>query len=301
MKPVEVRPHLYRIPLTQDMNGFGDFIGAWVSIGKWNFIVDVGPKSSLKALLRGLREIDVDRLDFVFLTHVHIDHAGGLGAFLTHFPETRVICHASGIEHLIAPQKLWEGSLKVLGDLALKYGEIDPVPEENLVPLEKFDVEGFRLLATPGHAAHHISLGYGEILFAGEAGGVFQDLGDAIYLRPATPPRFILEEAVRSLDQLLEIEAREICYAHSGIHRDARAMLRSHRDQLFLWESVIREQMEKSREETLMEDCFQALLRRDALFRPFERMGKGDRKREVYFTQNSLRGYIDYLRSGQGR
>jgi glyoxylase-like metal-dependent hydrolase (beta-lactamase superfamily II) len=297
MNPVQVRPHLYRIPLAQAIEGFGDFIGAWVSTGKWNFIVDVGPKASLEELIQGLRELNITRLDFVFLTHIHIDHAGGLGAFLTHFPETRVICHASGVKHLVDPQQLWEGSLKVLGNLALKYGEIDPVPEKNVMPLEEFDVEGFRLLATPGHAAHHISLAYGDALFAGEAGGVFQDLGDAIYLRPATPPRFILEEAVGSVDRLLKMEVQEIYYAHSGMHPDAKKMLRVYRDQLFLWKEVIREQMEKSSDENLMEDCIRALLRKDPLFKSFEHMRGGDRKRERYFTENSLRGYIEYLRS----
>ena len=299
MKPIEARPHLYRIPLAQDMDGFGHFIGSWVYTGRWNFIVDVGPKASLTALIQGLRELNVSRLDFVFLTHIHIDHAGALGAFLAHFPQTRVICHASGVKHLVDPEKLREGSLKVLGDLALKYGEIDPVPEKNLVPLEEFDVEGFRVLATPGHAGHHISLVHEGYLFAGEAGGVFQDFGDAIYLRPATPPRFILEEAVGSIDKLLETEAQEICYAHSGMHPDAKKMLRAHRDQLFLWEEVIRHQMGRSREENLMEDCIQALLRKDPLFRSVERMGEGDQKRERYFTENSIRGYVGYLREPQ--
>jgi glyoxylase-like metal-dependent hydrolase (beta-lactamase superfamily II) len=282
------------------MEGYDDFIGSWVYAGKWNFIVDVGPKASLKALLSGLRELDITRLDFVFLTHVHIDHAGALGAFLTSYPQTRVICHASGIKHLVDPKKLWEGSLEVLGDLALKFGEIDPAPGKNLVPLEEFDAEGFRLLPTPGHAAHHISLVYDDSLFVGEAGGVFRDLGDGIYLRPATPPRFILEEAVGSIDKLLETEAREICYAHSGMHTDAKRMLRAHRDQLFLWEEVIRRQTEKSSEENLMGDCIRALLRKDPLLRNIERMGKGDQERERSSTENSIRGYLGYLRESKG-
>jgi glyoxylase-like metal-dependent hydrolase (beta-lactamase superfamily II) len=301
MKPIKVRPHLYWISLPQDMEGYDHFIGSWVYTGRWNFIVDVGPRSSLEALLAGLRALGIARPDFVFLTHVHIDHAGALGAFLTSFPQTKVICHASGVKHLVDPGMLWEGSLKVLGDLALKFGEIDPAPERNLVPLEEFNVEGFRLLATPGHAVHHISLIYEDYLFAGEAGGVFRDLGDANYLRPPTPPRFILEEAVGSIDKLLETEAQEICYAHAGIHPDAKKMLRTYRDQLFLWEEVIRRQMKKSSDENLMEDCIRALLREDPLFRNVERMAEGDRKRERSSTENSIRGYIGYLRGREGR
>lgn len=292
----EIRPHLYCIPLKQEVNGFEQFIGSWVFTGEWNFIVDVGPKASFEALWEVLKKLKIAKLDFVFLTHIHIDHAGALGSLIRHFPQVKAICHASGVKHLIDPQALWEGSKKVLGDLALKYGPIDPVPEKNLISSEEFNVGGFKVVNTPGHAAHHISLVYGDYLFAGEAGGVFQDLGDRIYLRPATPPRFILEEAVGSVDKLLEVEAQEICYAHFGIHPEARKMLQFYRDQLFLWRDVIQEQMKNPHEQDVMERCITALLERDPLFRGFRNFKEGEKGRELYFTQNSIRGYLEYLR-----
>ena len=295
MKPVEVQPHLYRIPLCRNIDGLEGFIGSWVFDGDVTFIVDVGPKTSLPTLLEGLQELKIKRLDFIFLTHVHIDHAGATGSLIAHFPETRVVCHPLGITHLIDPQRLWEGSKKVLGELALKYGEIDPVPEQNLLSSEEFEWKDFRIILTPGHAAHHLSVLHHHRLFVGEAGGIFLDFGDEFYLRPPTPPRFILEETVASIDRLLDTQAQDIYYAHAGFHRDANKMLTLYRKQLFLWRNVVADQMKQPGEKDLIDRCISVLLKRDELLKSFRLMKSEERDRELNFTRNSLMGFIDYL------
>jgi len=297
MNITEVRPRLYLIGLEQKIENFGVFIGSWVYDGEETFLVDVGPRASVEQLLEGLNILRIKKLDFIFLTHIHIDHAGGTGILINQFPESKVICHESGIPHLINPQKLWEGSQKVLGDLALKYEEIEPVPEKNFVSPDQFRREGFQVIKTPGHAAHHISLLYKDYLFAGEAGGVYIDRGKQPYLRPATPPKFILEEAVGSIDKLLEVEAREICYAHFGIHPDAKGMLKRYRNQLYLWKDVIAEQMRDSDKRDLFERSITALLKKDELFKPFMDLSEGEKEREVYFIQNGIQGISEYIAS----
>jgi len=295
MNPVEVQPHLYRIPLCRNIDGLEGFIGSWVFDGDVTFIVDAGPKTSLQYLLEGLRVLKIKRLDFVFLTHVHIDHAGATGSLIAHFPEVKVVCHPLGITHLMNPDKLWEGSKKVLGELALKYGEIDPVPEQNLLSSDEFKWKDIRIILTPGHAAHHLSVLHHHRLFAGEAGGTFLDFGDQFYLRPATAPRFILEETVGSLDRLLETQAQEIYYAHAGFHRDAKKMLKLYRKQLFLWRDVVADQLKQSDQKNLVDRCLSALLDQDELLRSLRLMEGEERDRESYFTRNSLMGFIDYL------
>ena len=297
MNITEVRPRLYLIGLEQKIENFGIFIGSWVYDGEVKFLVDVGPKASVGQLLEGLKKLRIRKLDFIFLTHIHIDHAGGTGILLNQFPESKVICHESGVPHLINPQKLWEGSQKVLGDLALKYEEIMPVPEKNILSPDEFRNENFHVIRTPGHSVHHISLVYKDYLFAGEAGGVYIDRGRQPYLRPATPPKFILEEAVGSIDKLLEAEAREICYAHFGIHPDAKGMLKRHRNQLYLWRDVIAEQMAYSNGKDLLDRCIPVLLERDDLFRPFKDLTEGDKERELYFIKNGIQGISEYIAS----
>jgi glyoxylase-like metal-dependent hydrolase (beta-lactamase superfamily II) len=291
----EVRPHLYWIDLDQGMPGFEKFIGSWVLDGKRKVIVDVGPRASFPQLMDALGSLKIETLDFIFLTHIHIDHAGATGLVLERFPKAKVVCHPAGVNHLIHPEKLWEGSKKVLGELALKYGEIAPVPEENLIPSDGFTLEGFHIIKTPGHAAHHMSIQHGDTLFAGEAGGIFLNINNPIYLRPATPPRFILEEAAGSVDQLLRVEARDICYAHAGIHPEAKRMLARYKDQLFLWRDVAEEQVKKSKPENVLDRCFAALLEKDELLRGFAHLGDGEKERERYFIRNSLQGFLGYL------
>lgn len=295
MKPFEAQPHLYRIPLCGNIDGLEGFIGSWVFDGDITFIVDVGPKTSLPTLLEGLQELGMKRLDYIFLTHVHIDHAGATSSLITCFPEAKVVCHPLGITHLIDPQKLWEGSQKVLGPLALKYGEIDPVPERNILSSDDFKSEDIRIILTPGHAAHHLSVLHHHRLFAGEAGGIFLDFGDEYYLRPATPPRFILEETVASIDKLLETQAQDIYYAHAGFHRDARKMLKRYREQLFFWRDIVAEQMKEQGKNDLIDRCISMVVERDELLRSLRIMKKEERDRESFFTRNSLLGFIEYL------
>ena len=123
------------IELKQNKPGFRRFIGSWLITGRENIVVDVGPSNSTDQLIHSLTELGVDRIDRVLLTHIHIDHAGGLAPFLEHFPMARVICHEKAIPHLVDPSKLWAGTRKTLGpDLTDTYGPIRPVKRDWLVP-----------------------------------------------------------------------------------------------------------------------------------------------------------------------
>jgi glyoxylase-like metal-dependent hydrolase (beta-lactamase superfamily II) len=297
MTITEVRPRLYLIGLEQEIKNFGIFIGSWVYDGEEKFLVDVGPRASVEQLMEGLESLKIRKLDFIFLTHIHIDHAGGTGVLVKRFPQAKVICHESGIPHLIRPQKLWEGGKKALGELALKYGEIEPVPENRLLSPEGFKKEGFQIIKTPGHSPHHCALIYKGYLFAGDAGGVYIDLKDKSYLRPATPPRFMFEEAVESIDRLLEIDIREICYTHFGIHPDAKGMLRNYKNQLHLWRDVIAEQMKELGEQDVVERCIRVLLERDGLFKFFKDLTEEEKGRERYFIKTCIQGISEYILS----
>ena len=126
------RPEVYRITLVPPMKGFDNFITAWVYRGKQALLVDTGPSVTADALLSALAEIGC-RPDMILLTHIHIDHAGGIGRVSNAFPDTPVICHAKAIPHLVNPEKLWQGTKQTLGAMAEAYGPIDPVPETRLM------------------------------------------------------------------------------------------------------------------------------------------------------------------------
>jgi len=290
MNIIEARPRLYLIELEQE-------IGSWIYNGEYQFLVDVGPKATTEKLIESLKSLKIKRLDFVFLTHIHLDHAGATGTLIKHFPEAKVICHKSAVKHLIDPQKLWEGSKKILGEVALKYGDLDPVQEEKIISSEEFKLGGFKLVDTPGHATHHICLVFDKYIFAGEAGGVFRNLDSQIYLRPASPPGFKLNEAVESVDRLLEFEGQEICYAHFGIHSNAHEMLGRFKNQLFLWRDVISGQLKRFKGEELVDRSLTALLKEDKLLEGLKDFKEDEKKLELFFIQKSIQGFLEYLSS----
>lgn len=273
--------------------GFRKFISSWLYCNAGlTFLVDPGPLSTIPHLLIELRRLGVERLDYILLTHIHIDHAGGAGALLAAFPQAQVICHPEGIRHLVAPEKLWQGTLKVLGPLAAAYGEIVAVPEERIAFRE--EVGNCRVWMTPGHAQHHLSFQFGDLLFAGEVAGVHYPLASGIFMRPATPPRFILAVAQESLAKMIALNPQRLVFAHYGLVEEAGKYLRIARAQLDLWVRGVAATAEVAAEER--EAAIIAwLLANDDYYRNVGLLPEDIRARERYFLGNSLRGMIEYV------
>lgn len=273
--------------------GFRKFISSWIYRDHGlTFIVDPGPLSTIPHLLRELQRLGVERIDYILLTHIHIDHAGGTGALVASFPRAQVICHPEGVRHLVAPEKLWQGTLKVLGSLADAYGEIVAVPLEQISFRE--EVGRCRVWMTPGHAQHHLSYQFGDLLFAGEAAGVHYPIEDGIFMRPATPPRFILEVAMESLERLMALAPQRMVFAHYGMVEGAGEYLKIARAQLELWVRGI-----AATANTIPEDREGALiawlLEHDENYRNIRLLPEDIRAREAYFFGNSMRGMMEYV------
>ena len=227
------------------MTGFASFISAWLYRGKITCLIDVGPSSTAPDLLRALQELKIDQLDYILLTHIHLDHAGAIGEIAEAFSQTPIVCHPAALSHLVDPTRLWQGSKKVLGSMALNYGPIQPVAEDRLLESNKFHNELIIPILTPGHAAHHVSFQTDKYLFAGETGGVHIPLPEnRFYLRPATPPKLFLDIALESVNALIASRADTICYGHFGIQKDAVKMLQTHREQLLLWERLLKDELD---------------------------------------------------------
>jgi glyoxylase-like metal-dependent hydrolase (beta-lactamase superfamily II) len=290
--------HLHLIELRPPIKGFESFIGTWLFTGKRSWIVDVGPAVTAKRLTDALKCLGTTALDYILLTHIHIDHAGAIGHIAEAFPQTPIICPPAGVPHLIDPKRLWEGSLKTLGATGRAYGPIQAVAPERLLPADELQCEDIISIATPGHSPHHYSYLCGAYLFAGEAGGVYLNTGSGDgYLRPATPPRFLLETSLRSIDILLEHDPQFICYGHFGMSADGDRMLIRHRDQLQHWNKILSTQLSRSKVNTLIGvgQLLDLLLRRDSNLQGFEGMDAPTRRREEVFLTNSIRGYLGYL------
>jgi len=277
------------------MEGFRKFVSCWLyHTDGFTFVVDPGPLSTMPHLLAELRKLKVERLDYILLTHIHIDHAGGTGALLKEYPAAQVICHPQGLKHLLDPEQLWRGSQQVLGALAEVYGEILPVPETNIGSAEQLENCGLRLFRTPGHAQHHCCYLFDELLFGGEIAGVHSEVKEGIYLRPATPPRFILEVALDSLQRMIELQPRYMVIAHYGLVEPAVDYLQIASKQLTLWVKGIALLTRDKKNPSELE-ILDWLLHHDEHYRNQEQLDDDIRARELYFLGNSIRGMSDYV------
>jgi glyoxylase-like metal-dependent hydrolase (beta-lactamase superfamily II) len=301
----QYRDDLFLISLPVPIPGFNGFIGTWVHTGDPKVIVDPGPSVTVSALLAALAELDAGSPDLILLTHIHIDHGGGIGDLGAAFPQATVVCHPRAVTHLIDPQRLWQGSLDTLGDIARAYGPIRPLPAGQVLDAEKLKSPRIRCLDTPGHAAHHLSFIMDDLLFAGEVGGVHLPRDEApVYLRPATPPRFFLETCLESIDRVLDRAPPQICYGHIGLRSDAPEMLHAHRDQLLRWRRMIRPFFDDVRGKAdfqAMQACSQYLLDNDPLLAGFVHLPPEVQQRERTFMLNSIKGYWGYLASSTPR
>ncbi|MDH3997239.1 MAG: MBL fold metallo-hydrolase [Desulfuromonadales bacterium] len=277
------------------LTGFRKFISSWLyRSDDATLLVDPGPLSTIPHLVSELRRAGIKQLDAILLTHIHIDHAGGVGELLKSFPSAQVICHPEGVRHMVAPEKLWQGSLKVLGATAEAYGEILPVPAEQIGFSEKIGkVQAFK---TPGHAQHHLSYLIGDLLFAGEGAGVRCSVGQGIYMRPATPPRFVKQVALDSIDKMLALQPKRMVFAHYGMVEDAVEHLKIAQQQLTLWLQGVKEVSEL--EPAAQEKAFYRwLLANDRVFANIKQLEPDLFERERIFLNNSLRGMLEYIAS----
>jgi len=298
-KICSISHNLDLIDLMPSIPGFEEFLGVYVLRGEKVALVDVGPSSCVPNLLQGLIDLNIgpEEVDYIFITHIHIDHAGGVGTLARYVPQAKIIVHERGQPHLADPRRLWEGSKQTLGELAEQYGQIEPVPQEMMLVAGDgvtVDLGGSTVieeLITPGHAQHHLSFLERKTkrLFVGEAGGTWC----RGTIRPATPPPFNLEQALASLDKLIQLEPATLCYGHFGYADEALSKLRSYRDQLVIWTKVIAAGFERRAD---VDEICSEIGGMDEMLKLLEGLPESQRQRERNFILNSVRGFIDYFK-----
>src|SRR3954469_14915712 len=218
------------IELDTLLGGWERLTAGYLIEGPAPVLVETGSQSSVPVLLAALEAHGVAATDLagIAVTHIHLDHAGGVGNVARAFPNATVYVHEQGARHLVDPTKLVNSAAMVYGDLLDSlYGRLDPTPSERVHVLEDgetISIDSNRTLTTvdsPGHAKHHLALHDSEsgLLFAGDAVGV--RLPDAGVLRPSTPPPdFDLEQAVVSLHKFAERRPTGVALAHFGLVPD---------------------------------------------------------------------------------
>ena len=192
-------------------------------------IVDTGPNTAVPLILAALEKLQIapDAVDFLFLTHVHLDHAGGAGALMRALPRAICVIHPRGAPHMIDPAKLIAGTRAVYGDelFAKLYGEILPIERERLCVAQdgqRFELPGrlFECVHTPGHALHHQAIvDHGaNSIFTGDTFGLsyreFDTARGAWIMPTTTPTQFDPAQLKASIVRLMQYRPRRLYLTH---------------------------------------------------------------------------------------
>jgi glyoxylase-like metal-dependent hydrolase (beta-lactamase superfamily II) len=189
-------------------------------------LVDPGPAACLDALRAGLAAHGhaLDEVAAVLVTHIHLDHSGGVGVILRSHPRVQVYVHRRGAPHVVDPSKLVSSAGRLYGDAMDRlWGEVAPVPAANMHALQGGEVIrpaglDVRVADTPGHASHHVSYldESSGTAFVGDTGGI--RVGAALLVIPPTPPPDIDLEAWRvSLDRIRAWDPETVFLTHFGL------------------------------------------------------------------------------------
>lgn len=244
MSVTKVEGNIYLIDA--ETAGMKNFIASYVLKGERVAMVETGPVSSVPNLLSALKilNIKVEDVAYVAVSHIHLDHAGGVGTLLKHLPNAKAVVHPRGAPHLAHPEKLWEQSKLVLGKITDLYGEPEPVPENRIIAandgmtLDLGNPVELRVIETLGHSSHHQS--YFETnsksIFPGDTAGIYlSEIGVTV---PTTPPPLRLDLALKSIDKLADLRPACLLYSHFGKASDASEKLQAYKQQLRLWATI---------------------------------------------------------------
>jgi glyoxylase-like metal-dependent hydrolase (beta-lactamase superfamily II) len=294
----EIGKNLFSVDL--ETGGFKNLICSYIIKGAKTVLVESGPTSSVPKLVDGLKELSLplEDVEYVAVTHVHLDHGGGAGTLLKALPNARVIVHPRGMPHLINPQQLWESSRSVLGYVSEIFGKPEPVPKERIIPATEgsFDLDAgakLKVIETVGHSSHSLSFheSFNNGVFPGDAAGTYFPEFDVVM--PTTPPPFHLDSALASLDKLISLNPSVLYYSHFGKASNAVQRLRDYKLQLQLW-ARIAEQGVRAKKSLL--EIRDEILAEDAVMRRLNGYLKSHKIYSKTALGNSMQGFIDYAK-----
>jgi len=205
----------------QFLNKSGVIASYLIKNGSDHILIESGPSSTLPKLLKALEKekIDPASIKHVFLTHVHLDHAGAAWYFAK--LGAQIYVHPKGAKHLNKPERLWESAKRIYkGEMDKLWGEMNSIPMNKITVvkhLKKVKAGKLKLKAlhTPGHAIHHISWQLNDILFTGDVGGV-KILDGPVY-PPCPPPDIDIEAWLKSIRLIKTKRFSKLYLTHFGI------------------------------------------------------------------------------------
>jgi glyoxylase-like metal-dependent hydrolase (beta-lactamase superfamily II) len=203
-------------------------------------LIDPGPQSSEAKLLAGLGD---ERPRAIVLTHIHLDHAAATGSLVRRWPDVPVYVHVRGAPHMVDPTRLLRSASQLYPDMDTRWGEIVPVPEANVHAIADGDLilGSLRVLATPGHASHHVCFLHETtgVAFVGDMVGVRVAPSDYT-LMPTPPPDIDVESWLEAIDAIEAWRPSALALTHFDRFDDVAEQCERARGQLRRWAQAAR-------------------------------------------------------------
>ena len=232
------------------MGGYDGITAAYLIRSSRPALVETGAAKSAQLVVDELAALGIgaDDLATIVVTHIHLDHAGGVGDLAAFFPKAEIVVHERGARHLVDPTRLVASARRVFGDVMdTVFGDLLATPAHRVRALGdtgEVDLgDGRRLTSTysPGHASHHVGLldsATGD-LYVGDAAGIYVPEADIV--RPATPPPdFDLDLALNSLRTFTELAPARLLFSHYGPTSKVDEILERSAEELELWVELAR-------------------------------------------------------------
>jgi glyoxylase-like metal-dependent hydrolase (beta-lactamase superfamily II) len=232
------------------MSGYDGITAGYLVRGSRPCLVETGTAASAVRVADALAGLGIGPRDLatIVVTHIHLDHAGGVGDLAEAFPEAQVVVHEAGARHLVAPERLMGSARRVFGDDVVDtvLGVLRPTPAERIQVLgdvgaiDLGDGRTLRSYHAPGHARHHVGLLDSDTgdLYVGDAAGIY--VPETSDVRPATPPPdFDLDLACRSLARFRDLAPTRLLFSHFGPVADVATTLDRSEAELRLWVELV--------------------------------------------------------------
>jgi glyoxylase-like metal-dependent hydrolase (beta-lactamase superfamily II) len=233
------------------MSGYAGITAGYLIAGERPCLVETGTARSAPAVQRALGALGIGANDLatIAVTHIHLDHAGGVGDLAEAYPNAEIVVHQRGARHLADPSKLMDSARRVFGDLMdTVFGELTATDAGRIRAVDEvgeIDLGGGRRLTTyysPGHAQHHVGLldSVSGDLYVGDAAGIF--IPETGVIRPSTPPPdFDLELALHSLRHFADIAPQRLLFSHFGPVTNVGPALEEAAEELRMWVDAVKE------------------------------------------------------------
>ncbi|MBI4188404.1 MAG: MBL fold metallo-hydrolase [Chloroflexi bacterium] len=304
----EVAENIYMID--DNLYSIPEFGSVYLINEEKKALIDTGPTPSANVVLEGIKEAGVSPgdIDYLIVTHIHLDHAGGAGFLIRNMPKAQAVVHHRGARHLIDPTRLVSSALAAqdrVDEGMVKQTEVVPIAAERVKSVYEGDTiklgerQTLRIIDAPGHAPHELCVyeSRDNGLFTGDAAGICVGDHKALIMVNA-PPSFDLESSRATVRKLMELQASRIYYAHFDMATDAKQKLQWALDTLNLWDDIAGQALRYHRfneaEERLMAQAYDTLEPiKEKWPLVYEYMAKHD-------APMSIGGFLKYYRDKHG-